>query len=140
MDNAQDCALDNAQNLIASCSYGEAAEVFRVLYDQQPDNPKVLVALAEAMAQIGQSEASLALLADSVDQSAPDQSTLLRIAEDLGKVGRLEEAADFLMCALACDPEDASVRTMTENALEALGRTAQLEWLKSGTAGEMPSA
>ena len=140
MDNAQDGALDHAQNLIISRSYGEAAEAFRALYDQRPEDPEILVALAEAMAQIGQPEASLALLADSVDESAPDQATLLRIAEDLKKVGRLEESADFLICALACAPEDASLRSTTESALEALGRAEQLEWLKSGAAGEMPSA
>jgi thioredoxin-like negative regulator of GroEL len=140
METALDVALGNAQNLIASGSYGEAADAFRVLFDQQAENPKMLVALAEAMAHVGQTDASLALLADSVDESDPNPVTLLRISEQLREVGRFEESADFLLCALSCSPEDGSIRLKTEDALKALGRTAQLEWLRSGAEGEMPSA
>jgi thioredoxin-like negative regulator of GroEL len=140
METALDVALGNAQNLVTSGSYGEAADAFRALFDQQAENPKMLVALADAMAHVGQTDASLALLADSVDESDPDPATLLRISEQLREVGRFEESADFLLCALACSPEDDGLRLKTEDALKALGRTAQLEWLKSGAEGEMPSA
>jgi thioredoxin-like negative regulator of GroEL len=138
MDIALDEALVNAQNLIANGSYGEAADAFRVLFDRQVEGPKMLVALADAMAHVGQTDASLALLADSVDESDPNPATLLRISEQLRDVGRAEESADFLLCALACSPEDASIRLRTEDALKALGRTAQLEWLSSGAEGDMP--
>jgi thioredoxin-like negative regulator of GroEL len=140
METSVDEALANAQDLIVKGNYPEAAEAFRVLFDQQANDPRSLVALADAMAHFGQTDASLALLADSVDQADPNPVTLLRISEQLREVGRFEEAADFLLCALACSPEDSSLRLRTEDALKALGRTTQLEWLRSGADGEMPSA
>jgi Flp pilus assembly protein TadD len=140
MKDAPQKALENAQSLITSGEYGEAADAFQVLFDKQPDSPELLVALADAMAHLGQTDSSLALLADSINESDPDKTTLLRISEQLREVGRFEESADFLLCALSCSPEDLSVRSKTENALTALGRTAQLEWLKAGAAGDMPSA
>ncbi len=140
METDPEESLRNAQNLIANGSYGEAANVFRGLFDRQPEDPTVLTALADVMAHLGQADASLALLADSVDQADPDPVTLLRIADQLREVGRFEESADFLLCALACSPEDASIRLRTEDALKALGRLAQLDWLKAGAEGELPSA
>jgi thioredoxin-like negative regulator of GroEL len=140
MDHSPEKALENAQSLIASGEYGEAADAFRVLFDQQPESPEFLVALADAMAHMGQTESSLALLADSINEAAPDPVTLLRISDQLREVGRFEESADFLLCALSCSPEDSSLRSKTEDALKTLGRTAQLEWLRSGAEGELPTA
>ena len=140
MDHQPDKALENAQSLVASGEYGEAADAFRVLLDEQPVSPQFLVALADAMAHMGQTDSSLALLADSINESAPDLVTLLRISDQLREVGRFEESADFLLCALSCAPEDVSLRLKTEDALTTLGRTAQLEWLRSGAEGELPSA
>ena len=140
MDHQPDKALENAQSLVASGEYGEAADAFRVLLDEQPASPQFLVALADAMAHMGQTDSSLALLADSINESAPDLVTLLRISDQLREVGRFEESADFLLCALSCAPEDVSLRLKTEDALTTLGRTAQLEWLRSGAEGELPSA
>ena len=140
MDHQPDKALENAQSLVASGEYGEAADAFRVLLDEQPASPQFLVALADAMAHMGQTDSSLALLADSINESAPDLVTLLRISDQLREVGRFEESADFLLCALSCAPEDVSLRAKTEDALKMLGRTAQLEWLRSGAEGELPSS
>ena len=140
MDHQPDKALENAQSLVASGEYGEAADAFRVLLDEQPVSPQFLVALADAMAHMGQTDSSLALLADSINESAPNLVTLLRISDQLREVGRFEESADFLLCALSCAPEDVSLRLKTEDALTTLGRTAQLEWLRSGAEGELPSA
>lgn len=140
MKDSPEQALENAQSLIASGEYGEAADAFQILFDKQPESPEFLVALADAMAHLGQTDSSLALLADSIDESDPNKTTLLRISEQLREVGRFEESADFLLCALACAPEDAFLRSKTEDALKTLGRTAQLEWLRSGAEGELPSA
>lgn len=140
MGNKAKEVLEDAQNLVAAGKYSEAAEVFRGLFEEQPETPEMLVALADAMAHMGQTDASLALLADSVNGANPNQETLLRISEQLYGVGRFGEAADFLMCALACSPEDAVLRLRTEEALKSLGRTAQLEWLQAGAEGDLPPA
>jgi thioredoxin-like negative regulator of GroEL len=140
MDHPPEKAVENAQSLIACGEYGEAADAFQVLFASQPDSPQLLVALADAMAHIGQIDSSLALLADSINESAPDRGTLLRISDQLREVGRFEESADFLLCALSCSPEDPSLRSKTEDALKTLGRTAQLDWLRSGAEGDLPSA
>jgi Flp pilus assembly protein TadD len=139
MDNEPDDAVENAQNLVASGEYGEAADAFRVLFEKEPSNPQLLLALADAMAHVGQTDSSLALLADAVDESDPDPVMLLRISDQLREVGRFEEAADFLLCAFSCAPQDSSLRSKTEDALKTLGRTAQLEWLRSGAEGDLPS-
>lgn len=140
MDLPFEKALQEAQQLVLTGKYGEGAERFRSLFEHHSESPEILVALAEAMAHVGQTDASLALLADSVDASNPDPAILVRISDQLREVGRIDEAADFLLCALACSPGDASLSAKTESVLKALGRTAQLEWLKDGADGEMPSA
>jgi thioredoxin-like negative regulator of GroEL len=133
-------SVSQAQALAGEGAYSEAADVFRALFDQQPGSPEALGALAEVMSQIGQVDSSLALLADSVDSAAPDPGILQRIADQLADVGRLGEAADFLLCAMCAAPEDAHLRLKTETLLKTLGRVDQLEWLQSGGEGEVPSA
>jgi Flp pilus assembly protein TadD len=140
MENAPTPALKDAQNLADDGNYTGAADAFRVLFEQQPNNPEALSALAEVMSQIGQTDSALALLADSVDEAAPNPTVLRRIADQLAGVGRLEEAADFLLCAFCCAPEDSALRLRTETILKSLGRLTQLEWLQSGAEGELPSA
>jgi thioredoxin-like negative regulator of GroEL len=140
MDQDQALVLKEAQRLADGGHYTEAAESFRSLFEQQPDSPEALVALADVMGHIGQADSALALLADSVDASNPDPFVLRRIADQLAEVGRLGESADFLLCAFCCSPEDSSLRLRTETLLRSLGRSAQLEWLQSGAVGELPPA
>jgi tetratricopeptide (TPR) repeat protein len=140
MDNAPETAIKAAQNLADKGQFTEAAEEFKSHFEAFPDDPHALEALADIMHEIGQTDSSLALLADSVDASKPDPRLLLRIADQLGGAGRLEESADFLLCALCGAPDDAMLRLRTETLIQSLGRTAQLDWIRSGMDGEMPSA
>lgn len=140
MDLAPTLALKEAQHLADDGNYIEAADAFRVLFEEQPNNPEALSALADIMSQIGQTDSALALLADSVDAAEPNPTVLRRIADQLAGVGRLEESADFLLCAFCCAPEDPALRLRLETLLKSLGRLTQLEWLQSGAEGELPSA
>jgi predicted Zn-dependent protease len=140
MEHAPETAIKAAQNLADKGQFSEAAQEFESLFEAFPGDPQALEALADIMHEIGQTESSLALLADSVDASKPDPKLLLRIADQLAGVGRLEESADFLLCALCGAPDDAMLRLRTETLIQSLGRTEQLEWLRSGMDGDMPSA
>lgn len=140
MNSVPDVELENARNLASDGMYSEAAEAFRTILELRPEDPEVLRALAGVMQEVGETDASLALLADSVDLSEPNPKVLLKIADQLAEVGRLEESADFLLCAVCNSPDDQMLRLRTETLLRTLGRTEQLEWLQSGAEGEMPSA
>lgn len=139
MDSAHDAELKNAENLAGDGLYSEAAEAFRSLVERCPGDPEVLGALAGVMLKVGQPEYSLALLADSVNVAEPDPKVLMRIADQLAEVGRLDESADFLICALCSAPEDSMLRLRTETLLGSLGRESQLEWLRTGAEGQVPS-
>lgn len=139
MNHIPDETLQSARKLVADGLYGEAADAFREIFDRQPDSSETLIALAEVMEDLGEGDSSLALLADSINKADPSPVTLQRIAEQLSEAGRFEEAADFLLCALSCSPADSSLRSKTEDALSSLGRTVQLEWLRSGAEGDLPS-
>ena len=139
MENASEIAIKSAQALAEKGQFVEAAEAFRSLFEHYPGDPKVLSVLADVMQEVGQTDASLALLADSVDAEKPDPDVLLRIADQLAGVGRLEESADFLLCAVCCAPDDTMLRLRAETLLQSLGRNQQLEWLRSGMEGELPS-
>ena len=138
MDNALDGTLKDAQSLAEVGRYAESADAFEALFKQDPSNLEALTVLAGVMSNLGQSEAALALLADSVDEADPNPATLVRIANELEEIGRLSEAADFLLCALLQTPEDVSLRARTELALKSLGRLNQVEWLQSGGEGDLP--
>jgi thioredoxin-like negative regulator of GroEL len=138
MNHSTNHSVSQAQALVGEGAFSEAADVFRAVFEQQPDSPEALGALAEVMNQIGQVDSSLALLADSVDSAAPNPGTLQRIADQLAGVGRLEEAADFLLCAVCAAPGDAHLQLKAETLLKTLGRTSQLEWLQSGGEGDVP--
>jgi thioredoxin-like negative regulator of GroEL len=138
MQSGTNKIIDDAKRLAADGDYAAAATVFQGIFDSQSAGPDALVALADVMDSVGQVESSLALLADSVDESNPNQATLVRIADQLRSVGRFGEAADFLLVASSCYPEDADLRAKTEASLSALGRSAQLEWVRSGFQGDVP--
>jgi len=138
MDHALDGRLKDAQSLADGGRYVESAEAFESLFKQDPSNAEALTALAGVMAELGQPEASLALLADSVDEADPNPATLVRIADQLEEAGRSSESADFLLCALLQTPGDVNLRARTESALKSLGRLNQLEWLQSGGEGDLP--
>jgi thioredoxin-like negative regulator of GroEL len=138
MDNSLDGRLKDAQSLADGGRYTESAEAFESVFNQDPSNSEALTALAGVMAELGQPEASLALLADSVDEADPNPATLVRIADQLEDAGRFSEATDFLLCALLQTPEDVGLRARTESALKSLGRLDQVEWLQSGGEGELP--
>jgi thioredoxin-like negative regulator of GroEL len=138
MDSGSNKVIDEAKRLAAGGDYVAAASAFKQIFDSQSAGPDALVALADVMDSVGQVESSLALLADSVDESNPSQATLVRIAEQLRSVGRFGEAADFLLVASSCYPDDADLRAKTEDSLSALGRSSQLEWVRSGFQGDVP--
>jgi thioredoxin-like negative regulator of GroEL len=138
MDSCSTNVIDDAKRLAAGGDYAAAATVFQGIFDSQPAGPEALLALAEVMESVGQAESSLALLADSIDESNPSQATLVKIADQLRSVGRFGEAADFLLVAASCYPEDGDLRSRTEASLAALGRSAQLEWVRTGFQGALP--
>lgn len=140
MDPVLHDGIRKAKALVAEGQYSEAAEVFQDLIEKETAGREVLEALSDTMAEVGQLDASLALLADSIDEAAPDPAALLKLVGRLEDAGRFEEAADFLLCAICCSPEDVSLRERTENVLESLGRVSQLDWLRSGGEGEIPPA
>lgn len=131
-------ALDTAKRLAESGHYGESAEAFEKVFEEQSRNPEALVALADVMAGMGQAESSLALLADSVDAADPSLSTLVKIADQLAGVGRLGESADFLIHSIVCHPGNPALIERARKAVEALGRLGQLEWIKAGCVGDVP--
>jgi thioredoxin-like negative regulator of GroEL len=139
MDSATNNVIDNAKRFAAGGDYGAAANAFQEIFSSQNAGPEALVALADVMDSFGQVESSLALLADSIDASSPSRTTLVRIADQLRSAGRFGEAADFLLVASSCYPDDVDLRSKTEASLAALGRSSQLEWVRSGFQGELPS-
>jgi hypothetical protein len=130
--------VDSALAMVDQRRGPEAADIYKQIFKEDPQDPDGLVGLADAMERMGELGTCLALLADSIDYSAPDVPRLLRIADLLRKAGRFEESADILLGALECAPGDAALRSRTEESLEVLGRTAQLEWVRSGFEGELP--
>ncbi len=138
MDHDLDGRLKDAQSLADGGHYAESAEAFEAFFKHDPANSEALTVLAGVMSDLGQPEAALALLADSVDEAAPNPATLVRIANQLEEVGRLGESADFLLCATLQTPDDTGLRFRTEAALKSLARHDQIEWLQSGGEGDLP--
>jgi tetratricopeptide (TPR) repeat protein len=138
MESDPQSLVDSALAMLDQDRRAEAAVLYKQIFAEDPMNRTGLVGLADAMERLGEFDTCLALLADSIDYSAPDIPGLLRISDLLRKVGRFEESADILLGALGCAPGDAALRLKTEESLEVLGRTAQLEWVRSGCEGELP--
>lgn len=130
--------IEKARQLADDGFYGESAEAFEAAFGGQYHNSEALIALADVMAGMGQTESSLALLADSVDSSNPSLPTLIKISDQLAELGRLDESANFLVYSLSRFSDDPVLTERTRKAVEALGRSGQLEWIKSGCVGDIP--
>ena len=118
--------VSKARELAAEENFEACAESFAEAFKQYPGNPQILRELASIMIDLGQIDAGLALLSDSVDLSAPDVTTLVQIASLLRGQERADEAGDFMLCALAHDPSNEELFNDTLALLTQLGRQSEL--------------
>ncbi len=119
--------VSEAKELAIEKRFDECAQTFSEVFEQSPNDPQALQALASVMFDVGQMDVGLALLADSVDQENPDSATLHRIATLLKGQDRLDEAADFLICALYHDQNNTELLEETQALLKQVGREGELE-------------
>ncbi len=127
MSNQLETLVAKAKELSAEQNFDACAEVFAEIFRHEPDSPAGIAALSEVMVNIGQVDAGLALLADSVDPATPDPVTLRTIANLLRGQDRLDEAADFLFCALAQSPGDQELFEETRALFTSLNRVKDFE-------------
>jgi tetratricopeptide (TPR) repeat protein len=118
--------VEDAKSLAKEKLYSESAEAFRSAFKDSPHNPEALRELAMVMRDLGQSQLALSLLADSTSTEAPDVPTLRQISLILRAQNRMDEAADFLICALAHDSENEELFDETLMLLKQLGRESEL--------------
>jgi len=104
----------------------ESADAFKEAFAILPADPGALRELASVMVDLGETETGLSLLADSVDPEKPEMETLRRIATLLRGKNRLNEAGDFLICALAQDLKNEELFAETLGLLKELGREGEL--------------
>ena len=116
----------DAKKLAVEKRYDESAEAFGEVFKNSPGNPAALRELALVMRDLGQSQMALSLLAESTNSEEPDVATLRQIALILRAQDRLEEAGDFLICALAHDPTNEELFAEAQLLLKQLGREAEL--------------
>lgn len=107
-------------------NFEACAESFSEAFKQRPNDPLILRELAAVMIDLGQVDAGLALLSDSVDLDKPDVAVLTQIAALLRGQDRVDEAADFLLCALSHDPSNEELFNDTLALLSQLGRESEL--------------
>jgi len=104
----------------------ESADAFKEAFSILPADPGALRELASLMLDLGETQTGLSLLADSVDLEKPHMETLRRIATLLRGQNRLDEAGDFLICALAQDSGNEELFAETLELLKELGREGEL--------------
>ena len=103
-------------------SYESCVQVFKEIFAAHPGHPGALRSLAAVMLDLGQTEAALSLIADSVNETKPDPEVLHQLSTLLKGMGRLEEAADLLICALSFDPTHHQRADELKALLSQLGR------------------
>lgn len=126
MSNHFDDPVSEAKNLATEKRYDESAAVFGKIFEENPGDPAALRELALVMRDLGQSQMALSLLADSTNAQTPDVETLKQIAIILRAQNRLDEAADFMVCALAHDQTNQDLFEETLLLLKQIGREAEL--------------
>jgi thioredoxin-like negative regulator of GroEL len=139
MSKTNDNLLSEAKAFADEKRFTECADTFVKLFQENPSDPAALRELAGVMLTLGQSDSALALLADSVDSQKPDGATLHRIANLLSGLGRDEEAADFLLCALYQDPGNAELESEAHGVLGRVGRQADFDQFVQERAGSVSS-
>lgn len=118
--------VSEATELAKEKRFLESADAFKEAFAILPMDPSALRQLASVMVDLGETESGLSLLADSVDLDKPDMETLRRIATLLRGQNRLNEAGDFLICALAQDSGNEELFAETLGLLKELGREGEL--------------
>ncbi|MEI6870800.1 MAG: tetratricopeptide repeat protein [Verrucomicrobiota bacterium] len=103
-------------------AYEACVQAFKEIFDAHPGHPAALRALAAVMLDLGQTDAALSLIADSVNETEPDPETLHQLSTLLKGMGRLEESADLLICALSYDPTHQGRAEELKALLSQLGR------------------
>lgn len=126
MSNHFEDPVAEAKNLAKEKRYDESAAAFGKIFENSPNDSSALRELAFVMRDLGQSQMALSLLADSTNSETPDVETLRQIALILRAQNRLDEAGDFLLCALAHAPENQELLEETQLLLKQLGRESEL--------------
>lgn len=133
MSNQFDDPVAEAKNLATEKRYDESAAAFGKIFEKDPSDPSALRELALVMRDLGQSQMALSLLADSTNAQTPDVATLRQIATILRAQNRLDEAGDFMICALAHDQTNQELFEETHLLLKQIGRESELFSNTSGT-------
>lgn len=88
--------LIEIDQLVARQQYSQASLIFKQIFDLHPGEPTALRKLASLIFQLGQHEAAITMLADSLDPENPDPETVIDLANLLRAMDRVPEAADLL--------------------------------------------
>ncbi len=118
--------VEEAKSLATEKRYDESAAAFGKIFEKDPRDSAALRELAFVMRDLGQSQLALSLLADSVNTNTPDVATLRQIAIILRAQNRLDEAADFMISALAHDQTNEELFEETQLLLKQIGRESEL--------------
>jgi Flp pilus assembly protein TadD len=117
--------------LAAQQQFTQASLLFKEIFDHHPGEPTALRRLAALLFQLGQHEAAITMLADSLDPENPDLETVSALAGFLSATDRISEAADLLYAATLRSPEKTGLAQQTIELLRRDNRPAEAEEIRS---------
>ncbi len=118
--------IADARALASEQNFDACAQSFAEVFKAEPGNVEGLRGLAAVMLELDQAESALALLSDSINPENPDVPTLLKIANLLRGLHRLDEAADVMLGALAHDAQNEELLHETVDLFKLLGRESEI--------------
>lgn len=104
-----------------------AAEGFRALVEEEPENPVFLAALGRARLALGEPEAAVEAFRDAVAARPDDPGGWYDLASALRDAGQPRRAFEAIEMALQHDPERPHAFNLRGVALLALGEVAEAE-------------
>ncbi|HJJ79064.1 MAG TPA: tetratricopeptide repeat protein, partial [Methanocorpusculum sp.] len=99
----------------------ESGDAYAAAYDLEPENPKYISLLGNALAELHQFEEAKLLFEKASDISG-NQRCHIRVGDMLGKMGKYDEALVLYSLLAADNPENPTIQHRMVKVYEALGR------------------
>lgn len=124
MSHTQDVSdlLLEIDQLVSQQEYQKASLVFKKIFEAHPNEPLALRKLASLIFQLGQQDAAISMLADSIDSEDPDPETVMDLARLLRAMDRTSDAADLLYATALRYPLHPGLGEFATQSLGQLGR------------------
>lgn len=101
----------------------ESGDAYAAAYDLEPENPKYISLLGDALAELHQFEEAK-LLFEKASKISGNPRCNIRVGDMLGKMGKYDEALVLYSLLAADNPEDPVFQHRMVKVYEALGRPA----------------